>query len=92
VGPIEPAKLSIAAARSLLVGCLSADLNDSDPALRVTVSSEVRVRLGLDGRVTALRFDPPLRLDLQERCGGLLYGMELDAPSDASFEVDFKAR
>jgi len=88
----EGVKLTLSAARALLVGCLSADLNDSDPALRVTVSSEVRLRLGGDGDVTAVRFDPPLRPDLQERCGGLLYGMALDAPSETSFEVDFKAR
>lgn len=89
----KPAKPSLAAARALLVGCLSAETSDTDSALRVTAASEVRLRLDTNGAVASVRFVPPLRPDLQERCGSLLFGLELDAPNDSpTLTVEFKAR
>lgn len=85
-----PKRLSVAEARGVVLGCLQQALDhpdDGGEGREVTVSSAVTVTLGPEGRVDAVRFSPPLRPDLQQRCGGALFGRQLDAEGRASFRV-----
>jgi ferric-dicitrate binding protein FerR (iron transport regulator) len=84
----HPVRISVAAARGIVLGCLRQALaSGSDEGPELTVSSAVTVTLGPEGRVDAVRFSPPLRPDLQDRCGGTLFGKSLDAEGKASFHV-----
>ncbi|MBM4358572.1 MAG: FecR domain-containing protein [Deltaproteobacteria bacterium] len=94
--PVAPAveRLSLGNVRAQLLACLaSASTSQDDGALSVQVSSEVRLRLDADRRVVGLRFAPPLRPDLQQRCGGGLFGLTVDSSDPSpSVHVEFSAR
>jgi hypothetical protein len=92
--PAEPAvtALSMAQARARVTGCLEAALaqTQSGDAV-VTISSQVTVVTSGSGDVTAVRFNPPLRPDLQQTCGGLLFGSKIEPAGTASFAVNLSS-
>lgn len=91
--PAELPKLSVGQARGLVVGCLSGNAKrDEGTDTLVTISSQVTAVLAADGSVEAVRFSPPLRPDLQSRCGGALFGRKIEGGSSVSFGVTFTAR
>lgn len=93
VEPTELPKLTVNQARGLVVGCLSGKTKrDEGTDTLVTISSQVTAVLAADGSVDAVRFSPPLRPDLQSRCGGVLFGQKIDAGGSVSFGVTFTAR
>ncbi|MBW2528788.1 MAG: hypothetical protein JRI23_31725 [Deltaproteobacteria bacterium] len=59
----------------------------------MTISSTVQIRLDADRRVMSVRFMPPLKPDLQQRCAGTVLGKRVDhdGPS-AQFHVQFSPR
>lgn len=86
----KPRLISVDEARAIMVACLSADVTTGESdATRVTVSTQVTVQLGADQKVSTIVFDPPLRPDLQSRCGGALFGSALDTSGSASFRIHF---
>lgn len=91
VESLKPRALSVDEARAMLVGCLSAGTSGSDTTL-VTVSSQVTASLDAKGEVMSLQFSPPLRPDLQQRCGGALFGRTIAGQGSVSFGVHFSTR
>ena len=88
-----PKKLSIDQARAMVLGCLYAGRDKDNPAdLRVTVSSRVDLKLDTAGKVSAVRFTPPLKPELQQRCGGALFAQHIDGAGSASFNIRFAPR
>jgi hypothetical protein len=86
-------KLSVDQARAIVLACIYASSDGDAPSdVRVTVSSRVSVKLGEAGDVRAVRFSPPLKPALQQRCGGALFGKSIDAPGAASFRIHFAPR
>jgi hypothetical protein len=90
--PAEP-KMSINQARAMVLACLNANRDSDQPSdLQVTVSSKVSVKLDDAGKISAVRFSPPLKPSLQQHCGGALFGQRLDAQGAASFRIHFAPR
>lgn len=90
--PTEPLPLTLDDARRQLVGCLSRPGTESDHALRVMASTDAHVGLDSEGRVSRVRFDPPLRPDLQH-CAGLLLGRTLStAGARPVIEIEYAPR
>jgi hypothetical protein len=91
--PVEPKALppiGLDRARAIMVACLSADTAAREGAVQVTVSTQITVQLDDDKLVSSLRFAPPLRTDLQQRCGGALFGRPFDVEGrSASFRIHF---
>ncbi len=89
----DPPGLDRQSAQALVVGCLrAASERPAASKMRMTISSQVTVTAGEDRRVDAVRFAPPLRPDLQQRCGALLFGRRIaDGPS-LSFPIDVATR
>jgi hypothetical protein len=90
--PKAPRRLTLDEARAIMVACLSSDVTSGDPSTRVTVSTQITVQLDGDGNVTTVRFDPPLRPDLQQRCGGALFGRLIEGSGSVSFRILFATR
>ena len=95
--PPSPADdaIDLAAARSRMVACLGAPsaaaADGSD--VRVIISSTVRLQLDADRRIISVRFMPPLKPDLQQRCAGTLFGRRLAGTgTSAQFHVQFSPR
>ncbi|MBW2454774.1 MAG: FecR domain-containing protein [Deltaproteobacteria bacterium] len=89
----DPPALDRHTAQGLVVGCVrGASEGAAASKTRMTISSQVTVTAGDDGTVVAVRFAPPLRPDLQQRCGAVLFGRRIaDGPS-LSFPIDVAAR
>lgn len=79
----------------MLVACLGGgDPGDGEEgsSVRVTISSQVHVRLDDDQRVTSVQFVPPLKPSLQS-CASQLTGRKLDVTGrQAQFGVIFTPR
>lgn len=95
--PAAPAEhsLSVGEAQGMLVACLGGgDPGDGEEgsSVRVTISSQVHVRLDDDQRVTSVQFVPPLKPSLQS-CASQLTGRKLDVTGrQAQFGVIFTPR
>ncbi len=90
-----PEPLSPAQARGMILGCLKAGTSANGGSTQVQVRgySNVTVHLGAQGRVASLQFDPPLRPDLLERCGSVLFGQRISAASNAvKFSVAYNIK
>jgi len=98
--PAEPPALTAgtidsAGARSRIMACLQTPSESSaaQDAVRVTISSQVRLRLDRDRRIISVRFAPPLKPELQQRCAGTVLGRTLAGSSEApAFGVVFSPR
>lgn len=94
VAPPSAPRLTLGAVRQRLLACLStSDDSANSRDVHIAASSEVKLRLDSDGRVAGMRFNPPLRPDLQARCAGSLFGVavESDTPNP-SVTVSFTVR
>jgi hypothetical protein len=90
--PTELPKLSVSEARAMVMGCLRQSKPSEDTTTVVTVSSHVTAILGVDGEVDAVRFSPPLKPNLQSRCGGALFGRKIAGSGPVSFNVTFSSK
>lgn len=95
--PARPAPehvlLTVGEARAKMLGCLQGALGraaSSEP--KITVRSEVTVVTDANGDVSIVRFSPPLRPDLQQTCGGMLFGQRLKPAGSASFSIQLSNR
>ncbi|MEZ4444329.1 MAG: FecR domain-containing protein [Polyangiaceae bacterium] len=86
-----PAKISVAQAQSLMLGCLHSAASAGATDTKVTIASQVTVSLGGSGEVTSVKFSPPLRPDVQERCAGSLFGRNVEGSGKVSFPVQVTA-
>jgi hypothetical protein len=92
---LTPGTIDPAAARSRIMSCLQTLSQSSagGDAVRVTISSQVRLRLDRERRIISVRFSPPLKPELQQRCAGAVLGQILAGGSDApEFGVVFSPR
>jgi FecR-like protein len=88
-----PRPLDVNEARALVVACITGAMGKAQSDKVLTVSSDVTARSGADGTVQTVRFSPPLRADLQQRCAGALFGRSLAAGgASISFRVTFAQR
>lgn len=86
----EASPVAFSALRSQLVACLTAERGAVDPSLRVVASTDVRFRLDPEGRVATVRFIPPVRADLQQRCAAPLLGRVVEGGgAEPSVTVQF---
>jgi len=91
--PAANRPLTINEARALVVACLTASTSSpGQPNTVVTISSQVTAMLDATGAVKAVRFSPPLRPDIQQRCGGGLFGRSIQGSGSVSFRVTYAAR
>ena len=93
-GEVDPGAITVAQAQALVAGCLnaSAPAVESDDT-EVIVSSQVTAVLDAEGQVSSVRFAPPLRPDLQSRCGSTLFGHRVSATtSKITFPVQVSSR
>lgn len=89
----EDVLLTVGEARAKMLGCLQGALGRAEPGEpKITVRSQVTVITSGEGDVTAVRFNPPLRPDLQQTCGGMLFGQRLQPAGQASFSVQLSNR
>jgi ferric-dicitrate binding protein FerR (iron transport regulator) len=90
----DQSRLTVAAARALLLGCLTASANaGGGSGVNVTISTTVSLQLDDAGKLRSVRFDPPLRPDLQQRCAAVLFGHGIAAKGrSASFTVVLSSR
>lgn len=79
--------LTAGQARALVVACLRNEADRTDAERLVTISSQVTALVGENGTVDTVRFSPPLRPDLQERCGAALFHHRTEGQSSLSFHV-----
>lgn len=90
--PTEPAvedvELTAASARALVSQCLATSATAASGETRVTISSEVTAVVDHEGKVVAVRFSPPLKPELQQQCGGTLFGRAVQGAKSVSFRVD----
>jgi hypothetical protein len=90
--PAAPPPLDVDEARAIVVACLTGSMGKATGDTVVTVSSQVTAHVGSDGTIGSVRFAPPLRPDLQQRCGGALFGRTVAGASSLSFRVTFAQR
>ncbi len=81
--PVASPRLSVGQAGALISSCLRQNAKEKT----FVISSMVTVRLGADGEVRSMQFSPPLNPKFQSRCGGLLFGRQLEGGGSASFAV-----
>jgi hypothetical protein len=70
--PSSPPPLTPASVRASLAGCFASRRPAGSPSVHTSIVSTMRVSVRGDGSVAAVRFDPPLRPELQA-CAQLLY-------------------
>ncbi|MEM6787896.1 MAG: FecR domain-containing protein [Myxococcota bacterium] len=90
--PTRPA-LTVGEARATMLGCLRGALGRAaadEP--RVTIASTVTVVTGASRAITTVRFDPPLRPDLQQTCGGMLLRQRLGEGERTTFQIRLSNR
>ncbi|RLB49292.1 MAG: hypothetical protein DRI90_24665 [Deltaproteobacteria bacterium] len=91
--PSDALMLDKGTAQALVSSCLrTASERATAPKLQVTITSMVTVTADADGKVGAVRFVPPLRPDLQQRCGSALFGRRLAKGATLSFPINVSAR
>lgn len=89
----EHVLLTVGEARAKMLGCLQGALGRAQAGEpKITVRSQVTVVTSGEGNVTAVRFNPPLRPDLQRTCGGMLFGQRLRPAGEASFSIQLSNR
>lgn len=91
----EPAHgpISLASVQRELTACVASEAREGDLSLRVTASTDVRLGLDAEHRVSTVRFDPPLRADLQQRCASSLLGRVVEgAGPNPTVRVEFAPR
>lgn len=89
----EHVLLTVGEARAKMYGCLQGALGRAKAGEpKITVRSQVTVITSESGDVTAVRFNPPLRPDLQQTCGGMLFGQRLQPAGQASFSIQLSNR
>lgn len=89
----EHVLLTVGEARAKMLGCLQGALGRAEAGeAKITVRSQVTVITSESGDVTAVRFNPPLRPDLQQTCGGMLFGQRLQPAGQASFSIQLSNR
>jgi len=81
-------------AQALVLGCVraAADGADTSSKTKVTINSRVTVTASDAGTVGAVRFDPPLRPDLQQRCGAALFGQRMAPGTSLAFVIQVAGR
>jgi len=83
--PEQPRPMTLAEAKRLITACLSTPTSsDGQSTVRVTISTQVTLRLGDDGRVVSVQFAPPLRPELQQRCAATVLGRTLTGAQHAA--------
>jgi hypothetical protein len=86
---ITTAPLTNSSAHAIVASCLAASAARGEgTSARLLISSRVTAVPDSGGKVMAVRFSPPLRPDLQERCGGALFGREVGGGGNLSFSVN----
>jgi hypothetical protein len=78
--------LSTGEARDLVMACLRGDRSGNDDRV-VTISSTVNAMVDASGKIQTVRFSPPLRPDLQEGCGAILFHRRTASGKSISFDV-----
>ena len=88
----QPRPITVDEARGLMVACLSApsEGDDNKVPVRVTASTQITLQLDDEKRVISMRFNPPVKAELQARCAGGLFGRRLDGQGSVSFGVVFQ--
>ncbi|MCC6558984.1 MAG: FecR domain-containing protein [Polyangiaceae bacterium] len=68
-----PTLLTPTSIRASLASCFATKRGGGSPSVQTKIMSTLRIKIGSDGGVAGVRFDPPLRPDLQA-CAQILYG------------------
>ena len=76
----------------MMVACLSApsESDGNKAPVRVTASTQITLQLDDEKRVISMRFNPPVKAELQARCAGVLFGRHLEGQGSVSFGVVFQ--
>ena len=87
------AALTAAQAQAMVVGCLSRAMNGGvGPNTVLLISSQVSAHTDAAGNVLSVRFHPPLKPALQQRCASTLFGRTLVGGPDVHFSVNLARR
>lgn len=84
-----PVTLTPDVMKSRLNACFRRVYDGSSSTVHVSVSSTLKLVLGDDGSVVAARFDPPLKVELQECAGGAIGGRFAPGAKKLDIPVSF---
>jgi hypothetical protein len=78
--------LTKASVRAALAGCFATKRLGGSPSVQTSIVSTLRISVRSDGSVAGVRFDPPLKPDLQA-CAELVYGGRFEPPASAEIAI-----